>query len=720
MNRYYTVKNRLFGKKGKIIGGKVAESNIPMGMVEPSSTSSLLPIMGEPLSRIVNKAFSSKAKALKERRAHGAPDFLPFSFLSKGLRCGAPVCLILRKYTESSIGELIENIESGDYTASQVSGLLKIDNAQEFWGNNEFVSTALKEVDGLRERLSKHIVDGEPVAVGTGFLVGQRHILTNNHVLPDTNHIEEYIIRFRFEVDFQGRELDPIDYRLDPTFFYTNEEDLDYTLIGLSPLSKAAQTQQKLPFPEAGNNFGWLQMLRAENGAVAIPYIPTLETSKFFKHMAKQAEALSGNLKPNPVVPGEFDLAPIANENQWARDLRKDKVFLKNLDPAVREWLNQRGIAGQTVSLIQHPKGAHKEVVLSGNRVQAIYQNWIQYQTDAEPGSSGSPLFNDQWQLVGIHHSALLESQEEKGLDFSDLFKPKKQPPQTVKVIGYLGTRICRVAQDLSTQQKKTQDQQLKAFLIDYVDYPKRGRVFISAGRKRDLSKDLDENLKAELEKKAAFEAEALFKLGSKIVEQIRMQHSSIEAFHVQAEASAEHSGSSQAEDSTYTVINWLQTQEKYRPGDVALEILLDTAEVASETAAKPTSRTYYQEQSEQALEPTETRGAKVYYQWSQSERKFDAELLLKEFWKCAQQVDKAVNGEQSEFPNLGVQPDIAMGRIKFCSEVSMPSLVLHAGYLTNEQDCNLFKTGENLDNLSEGIAHGLIEWTNTLSPNIS
>ena len=26
------------------------------------------------------------------------------------------------------------------------------------------------------------------------------------------------------------------------------------------------------------------------------------------------------------------------------------------------------------------------------------------YETDTLPGSSGSPVFNDQWQLVGLHH----------------------------------------------------------------------------------------------------------------------------------------------------------------------------------------------------------------------------------------------------------------------------------------------------------------------------
>jgi V8-like Glu-specific endopeptidase len=29
----------------------------------------------------------------------------------------------------------------------------------------------------------------------------------------------------------------------------------------------------------------------------------------------------------------------------------------------------------------------------------------VQYLTDTEPGSSGSPVFDSQWRLVALHHS---------------------------------------------------------------------------------------------------------------------------------------------------------------------------------------------------------------------------------------------------------------------------------------------------------------------------
>ncbi|MEM8504755.1 MAG: trypsin-like peptidase domain-containing protein [Cyanobacteria bacterium P01_D01_bin.1] len=723
MIRYYTIKNRILGngeRVEKIVEladgsiGRILESNLPAGEVEPASSSSFRPITGRALSKIVNKAF--KAKPL-DRRTHGSSDFLPFSFLSKGIRCGAPVCLILRQYAEASAEELLKNIDSGEYKTNRLSKLLNIPNPEEFWVGQTSVSVALRDVEGLRARLIDHI-KSKPLAVGTGFLVGQNHILTNNHVLPSVKHAEEYIIRFRYEIDLQGRELDAVDYALDSTFFYTNEEGLDYTLAKVLSLPQAEQKRKALPFSEAGNNFGWLQMLRAEDGAVATPYIPTLERTQLFKEWLEQMGVLGDNLKSEPGIPGEFDANSFAHENQWARDLRKDLDYQDSLDPEVKAWLKRRGINGQNVSLIQHPQGGRKEVVLYSNQVQAIYKDWIQYQTDAEPGSSGSPLFNDQWQLVGLHHSAVIGTRDTEveasrlvdnllallPVDWRESIQSSRQERQQVKVIGYLGTRICRVLEDLEKKLQETEDLELRNFLADYVDHPKRGRIFVSAGQKRKLTADLEE--------KAEFESEVLFKLGDRIVEAVRSQDANLKVIHIQAQKDISERTGSAAED-VDAAITWLQSQGEYRPGDVAIEIILDTA--SEQAIAAYADRA----QSDRALDPKETRGAKVCYLWNQAERKFNAELLLREFWQHAQKVNQTEHGQASEFPNLGTQPDITFGSIRFCADVSMPSLVLYAGYLTSEKDCRLFQD-KYLDELAAGVAKGLIKWTNALSPNIS
>lgn len=56
------------------------------------------------------------------------------------------------------------------------------------------------------------------------------------------------------------------------------------------------------------------------------------------------------------------------------------------------------------VYIIQHPQGREKKIGMIHNVVVAVTEDVIQYRTDTEAGSSGSPVFNEQWQLVGLHH----------------------------------------------------------------------------------------------------------------------------------------------------------------------------------------------------------------------------------------------------------------------------------------------------------------------------
>jgi endonuclease G len=67
---------------------------------------------------------------------------------------------------------------------------------------------------------------------------------------------------------------------------------------------------------------------------------------------------------------------------------------------------------GETINIIHHPEGQPRQVSLRENRLLAMQtlkleDVWMHYETDTQPGSSGSPLFNSQWQVVGIHHMAV-------------------------------------------------------------------------------------------------------------------------------------------------------------------------------------------------------------------------------------------------------------------------------------------------------------------------
>ncbi len=62
-------------------------------------------------------------------------------------------------------------------------------------------------------------------------------------------------------------------------------------------------------------------------------------------------------------------------------------------------------VPGEHVIIIQHPNGGLKQIVLTANQVVNLWEHRLHYTTDTMPGSSGSPVFNDLWQVIAIHHA---------------------------------------------------------------------------------------------------------------------------------------------------------------------------------------------------------------------------------------------------------------------------------------------------------------------------
>ncbi len=56
------------------------------------------------------------------------------------------------------------------------------------------------------------------------------------------------------------------------------------------------------------------------------------------------------------------------------------------------------------VYIIQHPQGQPKKVAFQHNLVRYVGPETLQYWTDTDLGSSGSPVFDETWSVVGLHH----------------------------------------------------------------------------------------------------------------------------------------------------------------------------------------------------------------------------------------------------------------------------------------------------------------------------
>lgn len=57
------------------------------------------------------------------------------------------------------------------------------------------------------------------------------------------------------------------------------------------------------------------------------------------------------------------------------------------------------------LAIIQHPGGHLKKISMQNNFVAYADANMVQYTTSTLPGSSGSPVFDDEFKVVAIHHS---------------------------------------------------------------------------------------------------------------------------------------------------------------------------------------------------------------------------------------------------------------------------------------------------------------------------
>jgi S1-C subfamily serine protease len=56
-----------------------------------------------------------------------------------------------------------------------------------------------------------------------------------------------------------------------------------------------------------------------------------------------------------------------------------------------------------------HPGGLGLRISMHDNHLIDFNDHRMHYRTPTNPGSSGSPVFNDQWKLVGLHHAGSSE-----------------------------------------------------------------------------------------------------------------------------------------------------------------------------------------------------------------------------------------------------------------------------------------------------------------------
>lgn len=117
-------------------------------------------------------------------------------------------------------------------------------------------------------------------------------------------------------------------------------------------------------------------------------------------------------------------------------------------------------IIGMNVNIIQHPLDLPKKVVFRNNTLVDRTESSLLYETDTETGSSGSPVLNDDWDLIAIHH-------------WGEPYKAKLENPNS-NLPNYVneGIRISTIYKFLNSQLPNLQNLQ-KNILLEALSFAK-------------------------------------------------------------------------------------------------------------------------------------------------------------------------------------------------------------------------------------------------------
>jgi endonuclease G len=111
-------------------------------------------------------------------------------------------------------------------------------------------------------------------------------------------------------------------------------------------------------------------------------------------------------------------------------------------------------LIGQAVNIVQHPRGEMKQVALRENQLVALLddanQPFAHYICDTDRGSSGSPVFNDAWEVIALHHSAVPKMDAQgRILDKQGNVFPAGGDPENIDWTANEGVRVSRLVQFL-------------------------------------------------------------------------------------------------------------------------------------------------------------------------------------------------------------------------------------------------------------------------------
>jgi endonuclease G len=109
-----------------------------------------------------------------------------------------------------------------------------------------------------------------------------------------------------------------------------------------------------------------------------------------------------------------------------------------------------KAVEGEWLTIIQHPGGDPKQVCIRENKLLTRTDEVLWYSTDTLGGSSGSPVFNNSWQVVALHHKGVPETKNGvmQTVDGRD-YDPARDREDAIKWLANEGIRVSRLVSEM-------------------------------------------------------------------------------------------------------------------------------------------------------------------------------------------------------------------------------------------------------------------------------
>ncbi len=126
-----------------------------------------------------------------------------------------------------------------------------------------------------------------------------------------------------------------------------------------------------------------------------------------------------------------------------------------------------KAIKGEALNIIQHPRGRTKQIAFRSNPLTNLLDKFAHYGTDTEQGSSGSPVYNDEWEVVALHHSGVPKVENGQIIKKDGSVWRRTDDPEDILWIANEGIRISRIVKFIINKNMSSDEESLKRDMLD-------------------------------------------------------------------------------------------------------------------------------------------------------------------------------------------------------------------------------------------------------------